>query len=93
MEDATRDPSRSIELDGYKLRIHFNKELGEVEAIEILEKKQSLLPSVMKKEVCDYKKWTVKQLKQFCYDNKIKVPSSYRKAQILDLVLNLKRKQ
>lgn len=85
-------PSETIELEGHKLRIHFNNKLGEVEAIEILEKIKNLQTFAIKKEVCDCNKWTVKQLKQFCHDNKIKVSSSYRKAQIMDLVLNHNKK-
>ncbi|MHA2197218.1 MAG: hypothetical protein ACXABO_16670 [Promethearchaeota archaeon] len=82
----------TIELEGDKLRIHFNKELGEVEAIEILEKVQKLKMKTIEKDDQDFKKWTVKQLKQFCHDNKIKVPSSYRKAQIVNLVLSFNKK-
>ena len=38
------------------------------------------------KQEIDYNKWTVKQLKEYCAKNNIKVPSSYRKAQIIKLV-------
>ncbi|KKM04305.1 hypothetical protein LCGC14_1765580 [marine sediment metagenome] len=77
-----------FELEGHKLRIHFNKGLGEIEAIEILEK----IPSVKKPNttdiVDDYKKWTVKQLRQFCHDKSIKIPASFRKAEIIRLIVD-----
>lgn len=71
-------PKEIIELTGHKLRIHFDKESNNVEAIEILEKKQPL--------ETDYNRWTVKELKAYCSKNNIKIPSSYRKAQIIKLV-------
>lgn len=80
-------PKETIELEGHKLRIHFNTELGEVEAIEILENIQQSEKSEERKKEFDFKQWTVKQLKQFCRENNIKVLSSYRKADIVRLVM------
>ncbi|MBY8985971.1 MAG: hypothetical protein KGD65_12930 [Candidatus Lokiarchaeota archaeon] len=79
-------PRETIDLEGHKLRIHFNKDLGEIEAIEILEKTES---EKNDKEITgnDYRLWTVKQLKQFCSENNIKVSKSYRKADIIRLVV------
>jgi hypothetical protein len=73
-------PTEIIDLEGHKLRIHFNKSFQQIQAIEILEE---IIPS--KKP--NLTKWTVKQLKQFCRENDIKVPSSYRKADIIRLVI------
>ncbi|MFW9783201.1 MAG: hypothetical protein ACFFFB_13040 [Candidatus Heimdallarchaeota archaeon] len=77
-------PKEIFELEGHKLRIYFNNEVGEIEAIEILEL-DSLFNKVDKKE-SNYNNWTVKQLKDFCKENHITVPSSYRKADIVHLV-------
>lgn len=71
-------PKEIIELTGHKLRIHFDNKSNKVEAIEILEKKQPF--------ETDYNRWTVKELKVYCSKNNIKIPSSYRKAQIINLV-------
>ncbi len=71
-------PKEIIELTGHKLRIHFDTKSNNVEAIEILEKKQPL--------ETDYNRWTVKELKIYCSKNNIKIPSSHRKAQIIKLV-------
>jgi len=80
-------PKETIELEGHKLRIHFNTELGEVEAIEILEIIHQSEKSEVKINEFDFKQWTVKQLKQFCRENNIKILSSYRKADIVRLVM------
>ena len=40
----------------------------------------------------EYEKWTVKKLKHFCRENRIKVPSSYRKADIVRLVMEFNAK-
>jgi hypothetical protein len=77
-----------FEIEGAKLRIHVNKELREIEAIEILEKTQSNKKPGEHMKNIGYEKWTVKQLKQYCRENTIKVPSSYRKAGIIRLVVN-----
>ncbi|MGB5910514.1 MAG: hypothetical protein WBH31_04900 [Promethearchaeia archaeon] len=82
-------PREVFELESHKLRIYFNNEIGMIEAIEILETTEST--SKPKKEESgegkiDYNKWTVKQLKEFCKEKNISVPSSYRKADIVRLV-------
>lgn len=85
-------PNGVFELDGHKLRIHYNKEHG-IEVIEILEpviettkEKQKVTPITQEEGDIDYNKWTVKDLKAYCAKNDIKIPSSYRKAQIVHLV-------
>jgi len=80
-------PAEIIDLEGHRLRIHFNKGLQQIQAIEILEE---IIPSKkpkQQKEGTDLTNWTVKELRQFCHENNIKVPSSYRKADIIRLVL------
>ena len=88
-------PNGAFELDGHKLRIHYN-EVNGIEAIEILEpigitrqaikEKQLVGTSTIEEGEIDYNKWTVKDLKVYCAENNIKVPSSYRKSQIIQLV-------
>ena len=80
-------PKEPVELVGHKLRIHFNAEIGEVEAIEVLESIQQSEKSELKNDRSNFKQWTVKQLKQFCRENTIKIPSAYRKADIVRLVM------
>jgi hypothetical protein len=80
-------PKETIELEGHKLRVHFNADLGEIEAIEILEIIHSSEKSEVKNNEIDFKKWTVKQLKQLCRENNIKILSSYRKADIIRSVM------
>ncbi|MFX1296165.1 MAG: hypothetical protein ACFFD2_15110 [Promethearchaeota archaeon] len=90
-EPLTKLPKEIFELEGHKLRVHINYENKTIEAIEIL---QMITSSTQKavdkkfesKEEADYNKWTVKQLKEYCKKNNIKVPSDYRKAQIIKLV-------
>lgn len=100
-EPVSNLPKEMFELEGHKLRFHFNNETGKIEAVEILEqiitskvkkekevrkiKEEKKVKSEEKEEI-DYNKWTVKQLKSFCSKNNIKVPSSYRKANIVKLV-------
>ncbi|MFW9939582.1 MAG: hypothetical protein ACFFFT_00980, partial [Candidatus Thorarchaeota archaeon] len=86
-------PKETIELESHKLRIHFNTELSEVEAIEVLESIDKFDKSESKNYKSDFKQWTVKQLKQFCHENNIKLQSSYRKADIVRLVMEFHAKQ
>ncbi len=94
------------ELEGHIVRIYFNNEIGKIEAVEILEEnlapkvkikkdikkiKDEKIVKGEKKEEIDYNKWTVKQLKSYCSKNKIKVPSSYRKVDIIKLVKNFNK--
>ncbi|MFX1411202.1 MAG: hypothetical protein ACFFA6_12690 [Promethearchaeota archaeon] len=95
VEETEWEPFRTlskdiIELEGHKLRIHINKKSNNIEAIEVLEKisppQKKIEKKVKEKQEIKYNNWTVKQLKEFCAKNNIKVPSSYRKAQIMNLV-------
>ncbi|MFX1588289.1 MAG: hypothetical protein ACFFC1_09050 [Promethearchaeota archaeon] len=88
-QPVTNLPKEIFELEGHKLRIYFNNEIGMIEAIEVLETSNSISkPKKEDKEEgrIDYNKWTVKQLKEFCKKNNISVPTSYRKADIVHLV-------
>ena len=82
-------PREVVEIEESKLRIHINKELGEIEAIEILEKTHTSKKLEERLKDINFEKWTVKQLKQFCRENNVKVPSSYRKAEIVHLVMEI----
>jgi len=82
-EPVNNFPKDIFELEGHKLRIYCNNELGKIEAIEVLELESQ--PKKIDKEL-NYNKWTVKQLKEFCKERNISVPSSYRKADIIRLV-------
>ena len=79
-------PREIYELNGHKLRIYFNKDSNSIEAIEVLERTSKIKKEEKSELKVNYNKWTVKQLKAFCVKNNIKVPSSYRKAQIVSLV-------
>ncbi len=87
-QPVTNLPKEIFELEGHKLRIYFNKEIGMIEAIEVLETLEDVSKPKKDEEEgkVDYNKWTVKQLKEFCKENNISVPSSYRKAEIVHLV-------
>jgi hypothetical protein len=79
-------PKPITELEGQKLRIYLNQEQEKIEAIEILEEELSVVKP--KKEIgqIEFDHWTVKQLKQYCRENNIRILSSYRKADILRAV-------
>jgi len=77
-------PKEVIQIDNLSLRLYFNNDSGKFEGIEILEP-VSMVKEGSKEEI-DFNQWTVKQLKEYCKKNEIKVPSSYRKAQIIELV-------
>jgi hypothetical protein len=95
-------PNGIFELDGRKVRI-YHSEIRGIRAIEILEpvekfKKLEIEPQKEKLDdndnaKVDYNKWTVKQLKEFCSSNKIKVRSGYRKAEIVELVEEFQKKK
>jgi hypothetical protein len=85
-------PKQIIELEGQKLRIYLNQKHKEIEAIEILEKKPSVVKHKRENGQVDYSEWTVKQLKQFCGENAIKLLSSYRKADMVKAVTEFTNK-
>jgi hypothetical protein len=78
-------PHDVVELDNRTLRIYFDGENGTIEGLEIL---QQMSAPQIEKEVSklDYNKWTVKDLKQYCKEHDIKIPSSYKKADIIKLI-------
>ena len=82
-------PEGIIELTDRTLRIYVDDTSKTIEGIEILQKLEAskvVEPMVEKDEKLDYNTWTVKQLKVYCQENNIKVPASYRKAQIISLI-------
>ncbi len=82
-------PEGIIELTDRTLRIYIDDTSKTIEGIEVLQKLESpkiVEPVVEKDEQIDYNTWTVKQLKVYCQENNIKVPISYKKAQIINLI-------
>lgn len=86
-EQIIKFPKDIIELEEYKLRIHLNPKNNIVKAIEIFEnlseKKENI--QIDKKSVVRYnfEKWTVNYLRQYCKENKIKIPSGCKKAEVV----------
>jgi len=82
-------PEGIIELTDRTLRIYVDDTSKTIEGIEILQKLEAtkaIEPMVERDEDVDYNNWTVKQLRIYCQENNIIVPTSYRKAQILSLI-------
>jgi len=82
-------PEGIIELNDRTIRIYVDDTSKTIEGIEILQKLETpkiVEPTVEKGKELDYNTWTVKQLKVHCQKNNIKVPTSYRKAQIINLI-------
>lgn len=86
-EIISKFPREIFEIEGHKLRVHINRDLRKIEAIEVLEKIQESTKFDDNNDSVNYNSFTVKQLKQLCSENNIKVPSSYRKADIIRLVM------
>jgi len=88
-EPVNSIPEGPIELIDRTIRLYINGHSGNVEGIEILQKLDT--PKIEekpkeKKEKIDYNSWTVSKLKLYCKENNITVPTSYRKAQIINLI-------
>ncbi|MFX1288136.1 MAG: hypothetical protein ACFFFY_06225, partial [Promethearchaeota archaeon] len=84
-------PKGLIELTNRTIRLYTNSNSGKIEGIEILQKLDvpKLVKKVSeKKEEINYNTWTVSNLKLYCKKNNIDVPSSYKKAEIIELILN-----
>lgn len=89
-EPVNSIPEGPIELKNRTIRLYTNGSLGTIEGIEILQKLETPITReklIEEKEEINYNSWTVSQLKQFCKENNINIPSSYRKAQIINLIL------
>jgi hypothetical protein len=89
-EPVNSIPEGPIELIDRTIRLYINDNSGNVEGIEILQKLDT--PEIEekpkeKKEKIDYNSWTVSKLKLYCKENNITVPTSYRKAQIINLII------
>jgi len=88
-EPVNSIPEGPIELIDRTIRLYINGNSGSVEGIEILQKLET--PEIEEKareekEEIDYNSWTVSKLKLYCKENNITVPTSYRKAQIINLI-------
>ncbi len=84
-------PEGPIELADRTIRLYTNGNSGKIEGIEILQKLDA--PKIVRKvseikDEIDYNTWTVSNLKLYCKKNNIHVPSSYRKAQIIELIVS-----
>jgi len=95
-------PEGPIELKDRTIRLYVDGNLGSIEGIEILQKldtpeieekyeemEEEIIEKeeIVVKEEIDYNSWTVKKLKLYCKKNKIAVPASYKKAQIINAIL------
>ena len=83
-------PEGPIELADRTIRLYVDINSGSIEGIEILQKIDTpKIEEIIKetKEEMDYNSWTVKKLKLYCKERNITVPMSYRKAQIINLIL------
>ena len=90
-ESVDSVPKGPIELNDRTIRLYTNDTSGKIEGIEILQKLETpkLVEKVTeKKDEIDYNTWTVSNLKLYCKKKNIHVPSSFRKAQIIELILN-----
>lgn len=90
-EPVNSIPKGPIELTNRTIRLYTNGSSGKIEGIEILQKLDA--PKIVRKvseikDEIDYNTWTVSNLKLYCKKNNIRVPSSYRKAQIIELILS-----
>ena len=88
-EPVSSIPKGPIELKDRTIRLYVDVNSGSIEGIEILQKLDTskIEESIIKeKDEIDYNSWTVKKLKLHCKENNISVPTSYRKAQIINLI-------
>jgi len=88
-EPVSSIPEGPIVLNDRTIRLYVDVNSSSIEGIEILQKLDA--PKIEekveeKKKVINYKSWTVKKLKLYCKENNITVPTSYRKAQIINAI-------
>ncbi len=78
-----------IEMDDYKLRIHINNDINAIEAIEVLEN-QNKTKQKEKEEApkfqYQFNRWTINNLRKFCKENNLDIPSGSNKADILKII-------
>ena len=104
-EPVSNVPKDTIEIDDHKVRIYFDADKGIVEAVEILAKdgekgeKPTAKPTSTTKKVekepeeeIDYNSWTVKELRKYCDDNNIELPSHIKKADIINTIEEAEKK-
>jgi hypothetical protein len=80
-----------IEMDNYNLRIHVDNDINAIEAIEILENQNKNTEKEKEKErepkfQYQYSKWTINNLRKFCKENNLEIPSGSKKADILRII-------
>ncbi|MBD3195971.1 MAG: hypothetical protein GF317_12995 [Candidatus Lokiarchaeota archaeon] len=81
-----------IELESHKLRIHINTQTNKVEGIEVLADVNTSVKKNVKDFEVDFNRWTVGSLRDFCKERDIEIPSSARKADIVEIVDNYMKK-
>ncbi len=107
-EPVKKLPSGMIELENKRLRVYLDENKGIVEAIEILEKigaesTPETKKTASKKKVADffakkpessanYKSWTVKDLKNYCSEHGIDIPSNAKKINIIKSIKEAEEK-
>ncbi len=101
-EPVKKVPKDMIELENHLLRVYFDHNKGIVEAVEVLEKtheqRKTLSTPAPKKieskqETVDFSSMTVKDLKNYADENKIEIPSSARKAEIIEILEKSRNKK
>ncbi|MFX1325822.1 MAG: hypothetical protein ACFE8N_12790 [Promethearchaeota archaeon] len=93
-ETVKQFPKELIELDNHILRIYSNKAKGIIEAVEILEKdgpsrstsKGDSTSGTTASKDLNFNDMTVKDLKLYAEKNKINLPTSARKAEIIEIL-------
>jgi hypothetical protein len=90
-EPVNSVPEGPIELTDRTIRLYTNGKYGTIEGIEILQRLEA--PKIVEKvaekhDERDYNSWTVSNLRLYCKEKNIHILSSYRKAEIINLILN-----
>ncbi|MFX1328886.1 MAG: Rho termination factor N-terminal domain-containing protein [Promethearchaeota archaeon] len=98
-EPVKKVPKDMLELDHHVLRVYFDEKKGIVEAVEVLEKEDNSKNKTKAKETdssrekVDFNSMTVKDLKAFAEENKIELPSSAKKAEIIEILEQANQKK
>jgi len=89
-----KDRTIRLYVDGNSGTIEGIEILQKLDTTEIEEEDEEVIKEIegeikeeiVEKKEIDYNSWTVKKLKLYCKENNIKVPASYKKAQIISLI-------
>jgi len=105
-EPVNKFPKDMIELENHMFRVYFDEKQGIVEAVEVLEKQGKQAPMSKTstkttptdkvesiKEKTNFSSMTVKDLKAYAVENKIELPSTARKADIIEILEKSKEKK